>query len=52
MAVSSSRKGVLMRHVETQHVSPRAFKCPSRDHAASRKENLRAHPQSIHKETF
>ncbi|KAJ6085654.1 hypothetical protein N7499_005283 [Penicillium canescens] len=47
-----SRKGVLMRHIETQHVSPGAFKCPSCDHAASRKENLRAHRQSIHKETF
>ncbi|KAJ5520146.1 hypothetical protein N7463_000599 [Penicillium fimorum] len=47
-----SRKGVLMRHIETQHVNPRAFKCPDPrcDHASSRRENLKAHRQSIHKE--
>ncbi|KAJ5428296.1 hypothetical protein N7445_009750 [Penicillium cf. griseofulvum] len=49
-----SRKGVLMRHIETQHVSPRAFKCPHPrcDHASSRRENLKAHRQSIHRETL
>ncbi|CAI7577822.1 unnamed protein product [Penicillium glandicola] len=49
-----SRKGVLMRHIETQHVNPRAFKCPHPgcDHASSRRENLKAHRQSIHKETL
>ncbi|KAJ5455075.1 hypothetical protein N7475_010196, partial [Penicillium sp. IBT 31633x] len=47
-----SRKGVLMRHIETQHVSPRGFKCPSCEHASSRRENLKAHRQSIHKEVL
>ncbi|KAJ5372572.1 hypothetical protein N7517_004578 [Penicillium concentricum] len=47
-----SRKGVLMRHIETQHVNPRAFKCPNPrcNHASSRRENLKAHRQSVHKE--
>ncbi|KAJ5510368.1 Zinc finger C2H2 [Penicillium expansum] len=47
-----SRKGVLMRHILTQHVNPRAFKCPLCDHASSRRENLKAHRQSIHKESL
>ncbi|KAJ5816427.1 hypothetical protein N7447_008660 [Penicillium robsamsonii] len=47
-----SRKGVLMRHIQTQHVNPRAFKCPNPwcGHASSRRENLKAHRQSIHNE--
>ncbi|KAJ5766882.1 uncharacterized protein N7511_004498 [Penicillium nucicola] len=45
-----SRKGVLKRHIETQHVSPGAYECPSCDHTTSRKENLKAHRWSIHKE--
>ncbi|CAI7598482.1 unnamed protein product [Penicillium viridicatum] len=47
-----SRKGVLMRHIQTQHINPRAFKCPWCDHASSRRENLKAHRQSVHKETL
>ncbi|KAJ5970681.1 uncharacterized protein N7479_000599 [Penicillium vulpinum] len=49
-----SRKGVLKRHIDTQHVNPRAFKCPHArcTHASSRRENLKAHRQSIHKETL
>ncbi|KAJ5472943.1 hypothetical protein N7530_006944 [Penicillium desertorum] len=47
-----SRKGVLKRHIQTQHLNPRAFKCPWCKHASSRRENLKAHRQSIHKETL
>ncbi|KAJ5800973.1 transcriptional regulator family: C2H2 zinc finger [Penicillium psychrosexuale] len=47
-----SRKGVLMRHIETQHVTPRAFECPSCDHASSRRENLKAHRQAVHRESL
>lgn len=47
-----SRKGVLMRHIELQHVSPRSFKCPWCDHATSRRENIKAHRRSIHKEVL
>ncbi|KAJ5780507.1 hypothetical protein N7457_005667 [Penicillium paradoxum] len=47
-----SRKGVLRRHIETQHLNPGAFKCPWCDHASSRRENLKAHRQAIHKESL
>ncbi|CAG8400106.1 unnamed protein product [Penicillium salamii] len=48
-----SRKGVLKRHIQTQHLYPRAFKCPHPpcEHASSRRENMKAHRQSVHKET-
>ncbi|KAK9847937.1 hypothetical protein MYU51_017415 [Penicillium brevicompactum] len=45
-----SRKGVLMRHIAMQHVNPQSFKCPSCDHATSRRENLKAHRLAIHNE--
>jgi hypothetical protein len=47
-----SRKGVLMRHIEMQHVNPRSFKCPWCNHATSRRENMKAHRQAIHKESL
>ncbi|KAJ5154536.1 uncharacterized protein N7500_009975 [Penicillium coprophilum] len=49
-----SRKGVLMRHIETQHVTPGAFKCPDPGcgRAFNRRENLKAHRQTIHHEFF
>ncbi|KAJ5357582.1 Zinc finger C2H2 [Penicillium brevicompactum] len=47
-----SRKGVLKRHIQTQHLNPGGFKCPQCDHASSRKENMKAHRQAVHKERF
>ncbi|KAJ5342145.1 hypothetical protein N7541_011269 [Penicillium brevicompactum] len=47
-----SRKGVLMRHIEMQHVNPRSFKCPWCSHATSRRENIKAHRRSVHKEVL
>jgi hypothetical protein len=45
-----SRKGVLMRHIQTQHINPRGFKCPVCPHASGRKENMKAHRQAVHGE--
>lgn len=41
-----------MRHIETLHVTPRAFKCPRCPHVSSRRENLKAHIQAVHKESL
>lgn len=48
-----SRKGVLKRHIQTQHLNPKAFKCPHPfcDRTSNRKENMKAHRQSVHRET-
>ncbi|CAI7589901.1 unnamed protein product [Penicillium pancosmium] len=47
-----SKKGVLKRHVNTQHLDPRSFKCPHRGCTVSfnRKDNLDQHLRSdIHR---
>ncbi|KAJ5488366.1 hypothetical protein N7453_011820 [Penicillium expansum] len=45
-----SRKGVLMRHIETQHVNPRSFGCPKCDRLFSRKDNMTEHLGRVHLE--
>ncbi|KAJ6137158.1 hypothetical protein N7471_003644 [Penicillium samsonianum] len=45
-----SRKGVLMRHIETQHVTPRSFGCPKCDRLFSRKDNMTEHFGRVHLE--
>ncbi|KAJ5780508.1 hypothetical protein N7457_005668 [Penicillium paradoxum] len=47
---SFSRKGVLMRHIETQHVSPRSFNCHICDRRFSRKDNMVEHLGRVHLE--
>lgn len=44
------RKTELMRHVETQHVSPKAYQCsfPGCMRKFSRVDNLRAHVRKVH----
>ncbi|KAJ5520147.1 hypothetical protein N7463_000600 [Penicillium fimorum] len=43
-----SRKGVLMRHIETQHVAPRSFDCPVCGHLFSRRDNMTEHLGRVH----
>lgn len=43
-----SRKGVLMRHIETQHVFPRSIDCPVCGRFFSRKDNMTEHLGRIH----
>ncbi|KAJ5357581.1 hypothetical protein N7541_004739, partial [Penicillium brevicompactum] len=44
-----SRKGVLMRHIETQHVDPHSFDCHKCDRTFSRKDNMMEHIGRVHK---
>ncbi|KAJ5636749.1 Zinc finger C2H2 [Penicillium longicatenatum] len=43
-------KGALMRHINTQHVAPRSFKCPDQscDRFFSRKDNMEEHVRRVH----
>ncbi|KAJ5372571.1 hypothetical protein N7517_004577 [Penicillium concentricum] len=43
-----SRKGVLMRHIETQHVAPRSFDCPVCGHLFCRRDNMTEHIGRVH----
>ncbi|KAF4771817.1 hypothetical protein N7455_008065 [Penicillium solitum] len=43
-----SRKGVLMRHIETQHVSPYSIGCPVCGKLFSRRDNMTEHLGRIH----
>ena len=45
-----TRKGLLMRHVETQYVTPRAFDCTICGKSFSRKDNMREHLGRVHLE--
>ncbi|KAJ5154535.1 uncharacterized protein N7500_009974 [Penicillium coprophilum] len=44
-----SRKGVLMRHIETQHVAPRSFDCPVCGNLFCRRDNLTEHLGRVHR---
>ncbi|KAJ5656936.1 Zinc finger C2H2 [Penicillium longicatenatum] len=41
-------KGALMRHIDTQHIAPRSFKCQSCNRLFSRKDNMEEHIRRIH----
>ncbi|KGO72469.1 Zinc finger, C2H2 [Penicillium italicum] len=43
-----SGKPALMRHIDTQHVSPRSFDCPSCAMSFNRKDNLTEHLGRVH----
>ncbi|KAJ5494205.1 hypothetical protein N7463_010292 [Penicillium fimorum] len=43
-----SRKNVLMRHIKTQHVTPRSFDCPRCARSFGRKDNMREHMGRVH----
>ncbi|KAJ5970248.1 uncharacterized protein N7479_000166 [Penicillium vulpinum] len=43
-----SCKGVLRRHIKTQHVTPRSFGCPECDRLFSRKDNMTEHLGRVH----
>ncbi|KAJ5656937.1 hypothetical protein N7507_008887 [Penicillium longicatenatum] len=47
---SFQSKGALMRHIDTQHVAPRSFKCPDQscDRFFSRKDNMEEHVRRVH----
>ncbi|CAI7577812.1 unnamed protein product [Penicillium glandicola] len=47
-----SRKGVLMRHIETQHVTPHSFDCPMCGKLFSRRDNMTEHLGKVHYERF
>ncbi|KAJ5697579.1 hypothetical protein N7488_011263 [Penicillium malachiteum] len=45
-----ARKAVLMRHIETQHVTPKSFECPDKlcDRSFNRKDNMEEHWRRVH----
>lgn len=43
------RKAELKRHVETQHISPKAYKCPKCGRPCNRDDNLNGHLRRVHK---
>ncbi|CAG8898999.1 unnamed protein product [Penicillium egyptiacum] len=43
-----SRKGVLMRHIETQHVAPHSFDCPVCGKLFCRRDNMTEHLGRVH----
>ncbi|KAJ5798460.1 uncharacterized protein N7503_007756 [Penicillium pulvis] len=43
------RKAELKRHVETQHIFPKAYKCPKCGRPCNRDDNLNGHLRRVHK---
>lgn len=43
------RKAELKRHIETQHISPKAYKCPECGRPCNRDDNLNGHLRRVHK---
>ncbi|KAJ5652767.1 hypothetical protein N7507_010193 [Penicillium longicatenatum] len=42
------RKAELKRHVDTQHISPRAYKCPKCGRPHNRDDNMNGHLRRVH----